>query len=116
MDRRDAERDTVEVFDILNCGPRRRFVVLGTGGPMIVHNCVQALAFAVMKWQAGGDTITRHGLVLNCHDAHAVLVPRLQAADTKASLLADMSECPPWVPGLPLGAEADVAETMAGVI
>jgi len=87
-----------------------------TWGGTLTENLVQALAFAVMKWQAGGDTITRHGLVLNCHDAHAVLVPRLQAADTKASLLADMSECPPWVPGLPLGAEADVAETMAGVI
>lgn len=87
-----------------------------TWGGTLTENLVQALAFAVMKWQAGGATITQHGLVLNCHDAHAVLVPRLQANEVKASLLADMSECPPWVPGLPLGAEADVAETMAGVI
>ena len=87
-----------------------------TWGGTLTENLVQALAFAVMKWQAGGDTITQHGLVLNCHDAHAVLVPRLQAAEVKTRLLTDMSECPPWVPGLPLGAEADVAETMAGVI
>jgi mannitol/fructose-specific phosphotransferase system IIA component len=30
----------VEVFDILNCGPRNRFVVRGDGGQhLIVHNC-----------------------------------------------------------------------------
>ena len=85
-------------------------------GSLVLENLVQALAFAVMKWQAGGDTITRYGLVLNCHDAHAVLVPRADAIEAKAGLLADMSECPPWVPGLPLGAEADIAENMAGVI
>ena len=87
-----------------------------TWGGTLTENLVQALAFAVMKWQAGGDTVTRYGLVLNCHDAHAVLAARADAIEVKASLLADMSECPPWVPGLPLGAEADIAETMAGVI
>jgi superfamily II DNA or RNA helicase len=31
---------TVEVFDILQCGPQTRFVVRGnTGRPMLVHNC-----------------------------------------------------------------------------
>lgn len=30
-------------YDIMNCGPRQRFVVLGNDGPFIVHNC-QALA------------------------------------------------------------------------
>ena len=29
----------VEVFDILDCGPRHRFVVRGGSGPLIVHNC-----------------------------------------------------------------------------
>lgn len=36
-----AER-TEAVFDILNCGPRNRFVVRGQDGPFIVHNCTQA--------------------------------------------------------------------------
>lgn len=40
----DATRHTEPVFDLLNCGPRHRFVVLGSAGPMIVHNCVQAVA------------------------------------------------------------------------
>lgn len=29
----------VEVYDLLNCGPRNRYVVRGTDGPLIVHNC-----------------------------------------------------------------------------
>jgi SNF2 family DNA or RNA helicase len=28
-----------ETYDILNCGPRQRFVVSGAKGPLIVHNC-----------------------------------------------------------------------------
>ena len=40
----DPARRTEPVFDLLNCGPRHRFVVLTEVGPMIVHNCVQAIA------------------------------------------------------------------------
>lgn len=32
-------KQTQKTFDILNCGPRNRFVVLGSNGPLIVHNC-----------------------------------------------------------------------------
>lgn len=28
-------------YDIVNCGPRHRFVVLGEHGPVISHNCLQ---------------------------------------------------------------------------
>lgn len=32
--------NTAETFDIMNCGPRNRFVVMGRDGkPLIVHNC-----------------------------------------------------------------------------
>ena len=30
---------TTDVFDILNAGPRKRFMILTSRGPMIVHNC-----------------------------------------------------------------------------
>jgi hypothetical protein len=37
--------DTRRVFDLVDCGPRSRFVVRGTDGlPLIVHNCTQAAA------------------------------------------------------------------------
>jgi len=33
-----------QVYDLLNCGPRNRFVVRAPGGlPMVVHNCVQSI-------------------------------------------------------------------------
>ncbi len=38
---------TEEVYDLLNAGPRRRFVVLGESGPMIVHNCAENITQAV---------------------------------------------------------------------
>lgn len=39
--RRSAVRSigTVEVYDLIDCGPRHRFVVRGSDGPVIVHNC-----------------------------------------------------------------------------
>lgn len=37
--------DTRRVYDLVNCGPRSRFVVRGEDGlPLIVHNCTQAAA------------------------------------------------------------------------
>jgi hypothetical protein len=36
--------NTKAVGDLVNCGPRNRFVVLGNNGPFIVHNCVQAIS------------------------------------------------------------------------
>ncbi|MND77239.1 hypothetical protein D3C80_689090 [compost metagenome] len=40
-----ASADTARVYDLVNCGPRSRFVVRGTDGlPLIVHNCTQAAA------------------------------------------------------------------------
>lgn len=87
-----------------------------TWGGTLTENLVQALAFAVMKWQAGEEVFLQHGLVLNCHDAHATIAPRAQAEQVKREVLAALSQCPPWAPGIPLGAEAAISETMAGVI
>ena len=40
-----ASPDTSRVYDLVNCGPRSRFVVRGSDGlPLIVHNCTQAAA------------------------------------------------------------------------
>lgn len=33
-----------KVYDVLNCGPRSRFVVLAGGRPLIVHNCENAVS------------------------------------------------------------------------
>jgi|688.fasta_scaffold00444_47 superfamily II DNA or RNA helicase len=34
-----ASRQEQKTYDLLNCGPRARFVVAGHQGPLIVHNC-----------------------------------------------------------------------------
>ena len=34
-----GEKPEAEVYDLINCGPRSRFVALGNDGPLIVHNC-----------------------------------------------------------------------------
>ena len=48
------------VYDIINCGPRQQFVVLGDRGPFIVHNCTQALARIVIMQSA--VRLARQGL------------------------------------------------------
>jgi len=36
------------VFDLKNCGPRSRFMILTEEGPVLVHNCTQATARDLM--------------------------------------------------------------------
>ena len=38
-------RQKTHVYDLLNCGPRSRFTVLATGGPVIIHNCILGLGY-----------------------------------------------------------------------
>lgn len=102
MDGRAAERTTVEVFDLLNCGPRQRFVVLGNDGPMVVHNCVQAVAFAAMKHQA---SLLDFPLVYQEHDAHYVASRIEDAPGALANLGWAMDQPPPWALDLPLSCE-----------
>ena len=39
VDRAGQQPTAEKVFDLLNCGPRHRFVVAAGGEPLIVHNC-----------------------------------------------------------------------------
>lgn len=53
------------VYDLINCGDQQRFTVLSDSGPMIVHNCVQAiardcLADAVKRLDDAGYKIVMH--------------------------------------------------------
>lgn len=70
-----ATPGTERVYDILNAGPRQRFVVLGSGGPFIVHNCAQAvsrdlLADAMLRLDAAG-----YPIVMHVHDEIIAEVP-----------------------------------------
>lgn len=91
------------MFDLIDCGPRNRFVIWASGGPLIVHNCCQSLARDVMAAnmplleQAGFD------IVLTVHDEVITEAPDAEefSADRLSALLATN---PPWAPDLPLAA------------
>jgi hypothetical protein len=89
-----------QVYDLLNCGPKNRFTVMGADGPMIVHNCTQAiardvLAEAMLRLDAEGYNIRLH-----VHDEIG--------ADSKdyKKMAEIMGRDIDWAKGLPLKAEA----------
>lgn len=100
------------VYDILNCGPRHRFVVKGLDGPMVVHNCVQALARDVIAgnaidfWRA-----TRFEPVLMVHDELVYIVPEAEAQSALDELQKIMRTPPKWWPELVTWSEGDIADS-----
>ncbi len=96
-------RSVEPVFDLIDAGPRHRFVVLGDDGPFIVHNCCQAGARDVMAHNM--PTIDKCGylILLTIHDE--LITETLDSdeftPDRLSSLLATN---PPWAEGLPLAA------------
>jgi hypothetical protein len=107
------------VYDILDCGPRRRFVVLGREGPFIVHNCenvIQATAYDVLIWQAA--QILKHegeSLVLFTHDELAYIDAEGKAKHWEKLLTEWMRKAPPWIPDIKLDCEFGHGPTYADV-
>ena len=102
---RQARRDE-QVYDLVNCGPRHRFVVLGEEGPLIVHNCenlIQAIACdllcdALLRLDHAG-----YKTVLTVHD-EAITEASDTADYSLEKMSALMTELPTWATGLPLAA------------
>ena len=94
------------VYDIVNAGPRHRYMVLTPLGPVIAHNCVQATANDLLR-----DALRRldaEGLevVLHVHDEIV-----LEGGENAAAALKDIMTTPPaWASGLPLAAEVNIRE------
>lgn len=101
--RGDSETECKKpVYDILNCGPRTRFVVKGDDGPVIVHNCVQASCAILLRNVI--SQVSAH-VVFHVHDEVILEVP-VEDAQTAAGTLQRLMETPPaWMPSLPLVAE-----------
>lgn len=104
-------RCTKPVYDLLNAGPRHYYTIMSSKGPMIVHNCVQAiardaLAEAIERLEAKGFPIVFH-----VHDE--VVIDTKPFADDKAMLktVTDIMTQPlSWAPDLPLGADGWVGD------
>lgn len=105
----DTSRCTKQVFDILNSGPLHRFVVLGAGGPFVVHNCTQALAFSLLKQQALLIS-KRYPVAFNVHDEFISVVPESEAEEAKAYMERCMRFTPQWLAGCPINCEAAYAK------
>lgn len=91
-----------EVFDIVNCGPRHRFVVWADG-PLLVHNCTQAAARDVLGHGILLADQRGYNTVLTIHDEALCETP-----DTPEFSHMGLAEClatvPAWAPNLPLAA------------
>jgi len=97
------------VYDLLNAGPNSRFVVRGSPGPFIVHNCVQALARIIVAEQMLRIK-KKHRIALTVHDSALIVVPKAEEEEAKAYVETCMRWVPAWATGLPVDCEVGSAQ------
>lgn len=91
------------VYDLLNCGERHRFVILTQGGPLIVHNCVQATARDVLREAMFALDKQGYQVIAHVHDECIVTEP-VASGRTYEDMAKAMCPDIPWAKGLPLEA------------
>lgn len=102
------------VYDILNAGPRSRFMVRGTTGPFIVHNCIENVCQAIARCIIAEQMLRvgkRYKVVLTVHDAIAVCVPDAEAEEAQKYVESCMRWVPDWAEGLPVNCESGVGKS-----
>lgn len=90
------------VYDLLNCGPNHCFTVMSDCGPVLVHNCVQAIArdclfVSIRRLHEKGQSI-----VMSIHDEHVQEALIEEVDKVKETTYNIMREPIPWAPDLPL--------------
>lgn len=98
---------TEQVYDLINVGDLHRFTVMSDVGPVIVHNCVQAiardcLAVSLLRLEREGYD----ALVMHVHDEAVLEADENSIAHIEQIMGQEIS----WAKGLPL--EADGFETV----
>lgn len=91
------------VYDLLDCGPRHRFMIMTNAGPVIAHNCTQALcrdlmAEAMLRLEGAG-----YPVILTVHDE--VISEVDEDFGTIEEFENIMSEVPEWAEGFPVESE-----------
>ncbi len=100
---RSRSTDFVEpVYDILNAGPRHRFTVQGANGPIIVSNCVQAIARDLLAHGIKQSERAGYPVIGHVHDEIITEVPRGFGDVNDFERL--ICELPEWAAGVPLTA------------
>ena len=92
-----------QVYDIANCGPRHRFVVRAPGhDPFIAHNCIQALAFIVLKGamvrtQRRYEASEHYAQIgLNVHDELVAAADEAYAEEAAQIMKEELIKIPDW--------------------
>lgn len=107
-----------EVYDILNCGPRNRFVVKGKEEPFIVHNCQAACrdiaAEKVVnlrkKFFDRGFTRDDAHIVMTVHD-EIIVCCKDELAEEVFDIMQDvMTHSTGWYASLPLAVDGSIAQ------
>ena len=100
-----STRPAEPVYDLVNCGPRRRFVVRDKNGlPLIVHNCenlCQGLSRDVLAANMPAIEAAGYELILSVHDENLTEAPD-EPTYSEADLSRHMTTVPDWADGLPL--------------
>lgn len=102
------------VYDLLNAGPDARFVVRGSTGPFIVHNCVENVCQGIARCIIGEQMLRiakRYKVVLTVHDSIVCCVPDAEVVDAVAYVEESMRWTPDWAAGLPVDCEAGTAKS-----
>ena len=105
------------VFDLLNAGPRSRFVVRGSTGPFIVHNCVENVCQALARIVIGEQMLMvarRLRVVMTVHDAVGAIAPVEEADEARTFVEQCMRIRPKWALGLPLNCESKMGASYGG--
>lgn len=96
------------VYDILDCGARHQFVVLGQGGPFIVHNCCQGIARDLLR--DGWLALDRAGLTVltTVHDEFIVRRKEGVSLDDVERIILEANAAG-WSKFIPLALDKSVA-------
>ena len=83
-------------------------------GSALTENLVQSLAFQLLMWQACRMAENNIKLVCNIHDSFSTVVEERAAEDVARDMIDIMRELPPWLPGCPVDAEAEITSDFTG--
>ncbi len=107
-----------EVYDILNCGERNRFVVMGESGPFIVHNCqascrdiaAEKVVNLRYKFFEKGWTRDDAHIVMTVHD-EIIVCCKDELAEEVFDVMQDvMTKSTGWYASLPLAVDGSIAQ------
>jgi len=98
----EAQQQILRVYDLLNCGPKERFTVLGGNGPLVVHNCVQKTARDLQRYAIINQEKAGYGIVLHVYDENVAEIPEGWGSLEEFERI--MSTVPPWAAGWPVRA------------